>query len=83
MLVLSRKPGERIRVGRNIYVTVVRCQDGKVRLGFEAPKEIPIVRAEIDTEPVDASGTCPMPGESCCPMKQCRLENNQSQSKAS
>ena len=82
MLVLSRKVGERIRVGNNIYVTVVRCQDGKVRLGFEAPKEIPIVRAEIDTEPV-ASGICPMPGETCCPMKQCRLENQRSQNKAS
>ncbi len=47
MLVLSRKPGERIHIGGNIVVTVVKLAGGKVRLGIEAPKETPIVREEI------------------------------------
>lgn len=48
MLVLSRKVGEKIRIGDNIFVTLVAISGAKVRLGFDAPTEIPIVREEID-----------------------------------
>lgn len=47
MLVLSRKVGERILIGDKIAVTVVRVAQGVVRLGVEAPKELPIVREEL------------------------------------
>jgi carbon storage regulator len=47
MLVLSRKVGERILIGDNIAVTVVRVAEGVVRIGVEAPLEMPIVREEI------------------------------------
>jgi len=47
MLVLSRKVGERILIGDKITVTVVRVAQGIVRIGVEAPKELPIVREEI------------------------------------
>ena len=47
MLVLSRKVGERILIGDNIAVTVVRVAQGVVRLGVEAPQETPIVREEL------------------------------------
>ena len=47
MLVLSRKVGEKILIGDNIAVTVVRIAPGIVRLGIEAPVEMPIVREEI------------------------------------
>ena len=47
MLVLSRKVGERILIGDNISVTVVRVAQGTVRIGVEAPEELPIVREEI------------------------------------
>jgi carbon storage regulator len=47
MLVLSRKVGERILIGDNIAVTVVRVGPGIVRLGVEAPDSITIVREEI------------------------------------
>lgn len=47
MLVLSRKPGERILIGDNIAVTVVRVAQGVVRIGVEAPQDLPIVREEI------------------------------------
>jgi carbon storage regulator len=47
MLVLSRKVGERILIGDNISVTVVRLAPGVVRLGVEAPENMSIVREEI------------------------------------
>ncbi|MHC4179128.1 MAG: carbon storage regulator CsrA [Planctomycetota bacterium] len=47
MLVLSRKVGEKILIGDKIAVTVVRVAQGIVRIGIEAPKEMPIVREEI------------------------------------
>jgi carbon storage regulator len=58
MLVLSRKVGERILIGDNISVTVVRVAQGTVRIGVEAPEDLPIVREEIkgqrkETSPVD------------------------------
>jgi carbon storage regulator len=47
MLVLSRKPGERIVLNNGIVVTVVSCRGGRVRLALEAPREIPIRRGEL------------------------------------
>ena len=47
MLVLSRKVGERIWIGEEISVTVVRIAGGVVRLGIEAPKGLPVVREEL------------------------------------
>jgi carbon storage regulator len=47
MLVLSRKPGERILIGENIAVTIVRIGPNSVRIGIEAPREMNIVREEL------------------------------------
>ena len=47
MLVLSRKLNERIRISENICITVVGIEEDKVRLGIEAPKEIPVHREEV------------------------------------
>jgi len=47
MLVLSRKVGERILVGDDITITVVRMAQGVVRIGVDAPADLPIVREEI------------------------------------
>ena len=47
MLVLSRKENERIVIGENIIVTVVDIRGGKVGLGIEASREIPINREEV------------------------------------
>lgn len=45
MLVLSAKPGERVLIdGGRIVVTVVRVQGDQVRLGFDAPRSVQIVR---------------------------------------
>ncbi|HEX8199977.1 MAG TPA: carbon storage regulator [Isosphaeraceae bacterium] len=47
MLVLSRKPGERIRIGGGVCLTVLRVRGNSVRLGFEAPAQVPITREEL------------------------------------
>lgn len=47
MLVLSRKTGERIHIGENITVTIVRIGPNNVRLGIDAPRELNIVREEL------------------------------------
>lgn len=47
MLVLSRKVGERILIGDQIAITVVRLAQGGVRLGIEAPAELSVVREEL------------------------------------
>jgi carbon storage regulator len=47
MLVLSRKRDERIVIGDNIVITIVDVRGDKVRLGIEAPPEIPVHRQEI------------------------------------
>lgn len=50
MLVLTRKVGEKILIGDNISITVVRVAKGAVRIGIDAPDDIPIVREEIKDE---------------------------------
>jgi carbon storage regulator len=47
MLVLSRKPGERILIGDDIAVTVVRIGPNTVRLGIDAPRHLNIIRDEL------------------------------------
>jgi carbon storage regulator len=47
MLILSRKPGESIVIGQAITVTVKKMKGNVVQLGIEAPKEVPIVRSEL------------------------------------
>ncbi|MEK6248720.1 MAG: carbon storage regulator [Planctomycetales bacterium] len=50
MLVLSRKVGQRILIGDNIAVTVVRIGQGGVRIGIEAPKELEVIREELKSD---------------------------------
>ena len=47
MLVLGRKPGEYVMIGKEIMVKVVRSDEGDLRLAIKAPKEINIIRGEI------------------------------------
>ena len=47
MLVLSRQRDESIIIGDNIVITIVDIRGDKVRLGIEAPVEIPVHRQEV------------------------------------
>lgn len=50
MLVLTRKLNESIVIkvpGSDIIITVVRMEGGQVRLGIDAPRDIPVIRAEL------------------------------------
>ena len=47
MLVLSRKKDESVVVNNNIRIVVVEIRGDKVRLGVEAPKEVPVHRSEV------------------------------------
>jgi carbon storage regulator len=55
MLVLSRKVGERIQLGNQITVTLVKIQGNTVRLGIEAPPNMTVVREELTKRTADAS----------------------------
>jgi carbon storage regulator len=50
MLVLTRKYQEKIRIGQNITITVLRTKGKAVRLGIEAPSDVPVVRGELKLE---------------------------------
>ena len=47
MLVLSRKLGEKIVIGDNIVVTVVKIDRNQIRIGIEAPHDVSVYREEI------------------------------------
>ena len=47
MLVLTRRPGERIQLGQAITVTVVAIREDRVRLGIEAPADVRVDREEV------------------------------------
>lgn len=55
MLVLSRKPNETIVIGTNICLRVLAIKGNTVRLGIDAPLEVPVRRAELTTAPLAAT----------------------------
>lgn len=50
MLVVSRKVGERVLIGEQISVTVIKIGSGGVRIGIQAPKEMAVIREELAVE---------------------------------
>lgn len=47
MLVLSRKPGEKVVIGEGITVTVLEIVGRRVRIGVEAPDDVRVLRGEL------------------------------------
>ncbi|KAA1262538.1 hypothetical protein LF1_51040 [Rubripirellula obstinata] len=60
MLVLTRKANEEILIGDNIKITLVRIKGGSVRVGIEAPRDVKIMRGELnrlDTTEMDVEAS--------------------------
>ncbi|HUS40042.1 MAG TPA: carbon storage regulator [Pirellulales bacterium] len=53
MLILSRSVDQRIRIGNEIFLTVVRIHGNRVEIGIEAPQEVRVVRDEVELKPKD------------------------------
>lgn len=51
MLVLSRRENEVICIGSDIRITICRINPGKVRVGIECPRAIPVNREEVVSHP--------------------------------
>jgi carbon storage regulator len=56
MLVLSRKLGEKIVIGENVRITVVKIDRNQIRIGIEAPNEVPVYREEIAPQRFSLAG---------------------------
>lgn len=54
MLVLARKKSERILIGDNISVMIVRVQNGNVYVGVEAPDDVAVDREEVRISKLEA-----------------------------
>ena len=47
MLVLKRKAGESIIVSDNIEIKIIEVEEGRIKIGIDAPKEVSIIRKEV------------------------------------
>ncbi len=61
MLVLSRKVGERILLGEDIVISVVRIGPNTVKIGIDAPKDMNIVREELCVNLAESSDIATSP----------------------
>jgi len=57
MLVLSRRLGESLCIGKDITITVVSIKGNRVKIGIEAPRQMPVLREELMTWLEDAEGS--------------------------
>ena len=63
MLVLTRKAGESIVVGSQVRITVLEVQGRQIRLGIDAPPEIPVHRGEVYERIKEENKQAAMAGE--------------------
>lgn len=50
MLVFTRREGQTIQIG-DVVVTIVKTHSGRVKVGIDAPKEVRVMRGELDEPP--------------------------------
>ena len=64
MLIITRRPGERIMLGDDVVIEVMDVSGSSVRLGIQAPKSVPVYREEIwrsrETKKAAAAGAEPV-----------------------
>ena len=66
MLVMTRRPGEKVVIGNGITVTVVEVRGDRVRVGIEAPGQVRILRGELACRQGEPAA-CDGPADSACP----------------
>jgi carbon storage regulator len=47
MLIITRRPGERVMLGDDVVIEVIEVSGASVRIGIDAPKSIPVYREEL------------------------------------
>ena len=57
MLVLTRKIDEQIKIGDDITITVIKLRNNQIRLGIDAPREVRVLRAELEEKETAQSAT--------------------------
>ena len=57
MLVLTRKHQEKIQIGENVTITILKVKGRTVRLGIEAPRQVRVVRGELPRVPAEDGGS--------------------------
>ncbi len=67
MLVLSRRPNESIVINDKIVITVIEIRGDKVRLGIEAPRDVPVHRSEVYAAIQRAEAETPATDDSVSP----------------
>ena len=55
MLVLTRKIDEQIKIGDDITITVIKLRNNQIRLGIDAPREVRVLRAELEEKETSQS----------------------------
>lgn len=63
MLVLARKRSETIKIGSDIVLTIVDVRGSTARIGIDAPKDILILRGELEPQAVTEEATEDVPAE--------------------
>ncbi|OYP34711.1 carbon storage regulator [Rhodopirellula sp. MGV] len=59
MLVLSRKAGEKLMIGDDVVLTINRISGNRVAIGIEAPKDVRIIRGELNKAELHRSEATP------------------------
>ncbi len=60
MLVLSRKENEQLMIGDNIVLTITRISGNRVAIGIDAPRDVRVVRGELQRHELPAGRSAPM-----------------------
>jgi carbon storage regulator len=63
MLVLTRRIGERIVIDNQIVLEVLEVKGNRIRLGIDAPADVPIVREELLLRPIEVEARTPSVGD--------------------
>ena len=71
MLVLTRKTNEQLQIGNGITITILRVHGQSIRIGIDAPRDVPVRRSEL--APRAAAPALAQPSTPRCAVSACRI----------